>query len=755
MDNDLDMYHEETNTPMISRTSNLNEELGQVQQIFTDKTGTLTRNEMEFRKCYIASSSYGFGTTEIGLAAAAKLKREGKEEEEEEEGGGKEEEAEEERYADRNKAQVFPDPKCSFDDSRLVQRLQEGHVDAPKIREFLLLLSVCHTVVPEGSRDPSCVLYKAESPDEGALVTAAKVLGFCFCGKTATEQVVNVLGEEEKFEILNVNKFTSARKRMSVVCRMAGGELVLLCKGADNVMMERMKMEEEERTRVDRALHGYAMEGLRTLVLAKRRLTEEQWRRWNETHRAAATALVDREEELARAAEVIEQGMRFVGVTAIEDKLQEGVPAAIKRLREARMRIWMLTGDKMETAENIGFACNLLHDNMSIQRIAVDTLPRAKEELRKLSQLWGTEEEAEEDRDRALIIDGGSLLHIFAAADQEEEGGGTEELALLRLFVQVARRCKAVIACRVSPDQKRQVVTVMRREEGGPLSLAIGDGANDVPMIMEAHVGVGISGNEGMQAVRSSDYAIAQFRFLEKLLLVHGRSNYKRIAAVIAYSLYKNCFFVSSLFFFSFYSGFTAAALYDSLMIAGFNIFWSSLGIIAYGVLERDVSPSSSLSNPQLYRSGQDRMDFNSRVLTEWILQALVHAAICFFVLARTFLGTIVVKEGGESGFAVQGTAILQALVIAVNLKLLIITKHLTLWSCLFYSIGVCEILLLLLHHQHPLLPLLLLLLLLLRYCYHHHHHLLLLFCLFSSFAFLLLHQRHHYHRFLRHTDHL
>ncbi|EKX35443.1 hypothetical protein GUITHDRAFT_146465 [Guillardia theta CCMP2712] len=661
MDNDLDMYHEATDTPMTSRTSNLNEELGQIQQIFTDKTGTLTRNEMEFRKCYIGSSSYGFGTTEIGLAAAAKQKEGG---EGGGGGGGRGErreggEGEEEKYADRRRAQIFPDAKCSFDDYRIVERMAEGHREAAEIRDFLLLLSVCHTVVPEGNGD-------------GAR------------GERA--------GEEERFQILNVNKFNSARKRMSVVCRTGSGELLLLCKGADNVMLERLKMEEEERKRVERVLHGYAMEGLRTLVLGKRRLSEEQWSKWNEAYKAASTSLVDREEEMMRAAEMIEQGMRLVGVTAIEDKLQEGVPATIKKLRKARMRMWMLTGDKMETAENIGFACNLLHDNMNIERISVDSLARAKEEVKRLSQAWGGRED-KGGKERALVVDGASLLHIFAAADEDGGGGGggggSEEAALLREFVEVARGCKAVIACRVSPDQKRQVVTVMRREEGGPLSLAIGDGANDVPMIMEAHVGVGISGNEGMQAVRSSDYAIAQFRFLEKLLLVHGRSNYKRIAVVIAYSLYKNCFFVTSLFFFSFYSGFTAAALYDSLMIAGFNIFWSSMGIIAYGVLEQDVSSSSSLLYPQLYSSGQQRLDFNGRVLTEWILHAILHAVICFFVIARTFLGSIVEEEGREMGLGPQGTAILQALVIAVNLKLLIITKHLTLWSCLFYSIGI------------------------------------------------------------------
>ena len=239
MENDLRMYHAETDTPMVARTSNLNEELGQIHYIFSDKTGTLTRNEMEFRKCFVAGTSYGFGTTEIGRAAAARRPPAQAQALSAEQTAEEAERIAAEAAADADAAQVFRDQRCSFDDARLRQRIEGGHADQGILRDFLKCLAVSHTVVPEGSEDKP--VYQAESPDKGTLVTAAKVLGYFFCGKTATTHIVNVFGEKQAFEILNVNKFNSTRKRMSVVARGPDGVIELLCKGADNVMLSRIR----------------------------------------------------------------------------------------------------------------------------------------------------------------------------------------------------------------------------------------------------------------------------------------------------------------------------------------------------------------------------------------------------------------------------------------------------------------------------------------------------------------------------------
>jgi magnesium-transporting ATPase (P-type) len=222
-----------------------------------------------------------------------------------------------------------------------------------------------------------------------------------------------------------------------------------------------------------------------------------------------------------------------------------------------------------------------------------------------------------------------------------------------------------------------------------PMTLAIGDGANDVPMIMEAHVGVGISGNEGMQAVRSADYAIAQFRFLEPLTLVHGRDNYKRISVVVLYMLYKNAFLVTSLFLFGVFSGFTGTALYDSLMLAGFNPAWTVLPAILFGVIDRDVSYKAAMGVPQLYRDGQLNSDFNLRALFKWYALANLHACGCFFLISYTYMGKVVREGESDDGLYPFGTVVLQALVIAVNLKITLVSSILPTISVVAYVFGV------------------------------------------------------------------
>mmetsp|Transcript_3683 Transcript_3683/g.9267 ORF Transcript_3683/g.9267 Transcript_3683/m.9267 type:complete len:1125 (-) Transcript_3683:205-3579(-) len=652
IDWDLEMYHEETDTPALTRTTNLNEELGQIQYIFSDKTGTLTQNVMEFRKCFINGTSYGFGTTEIGEAAAKR-------------GADitiKDPEAvEAERAADPEKAQYHRDPAIHFSDTRLLQRVQEGHPDSEHITDFLRILAVSHTVVPEGDlADPHKIVYQAESPDEGALTLFAKCMGWFFCGKTSTSTTIKALGKEERYEVLNINKFNSSRKRMSSVCRTPEGKIILYVKGADNVMCERLLEGQPMQQQMLTTLSTYATEGLRTLVLAKRELTEEQWSEWNAEHKAATTALEDREGALEAAAELIEKDMIIVGATAIEDKLQVGVPDAIATLAKAGIKIWVLTGDKQETAENIGFACQLLRDDMTINYI------NGEEESEVRQQLAGCLEKfqefvGQETEHLALLITGKALLYIMA------DGRLTADLLTF------GRMCKAVIACRVSPNQKRQIVSMVRMGvKPMPMTLSIGDGANDVPMIMEAHVGVGISGNEGMQAVRSADYAIAQFRYLKRLMLVHGRSNYRRVAVMILYSLYKQMLMVTTLFLFNIYNGWSGTVVYESWVLTGFNVFYTFLPIIFYGVLEQDVKAETAMTYPQLYIPGQRKNNFNLTMLAIWMVNGLVHCFIAFWVPTGVFAAV------GNEDLGAFGTCMMNILAISANLRLVLEANHIS-----------------------------------------------------------------------------
>jgi phospholipid-transporting ATPase len=421
---------------------------------------------------------------------------------------------------------------------------------------------------------------------------------------------------------------------------------------------------------VQQDLDTFAGEGLRTLLLAKRELSDDAWRRWNKVYEAAAVSFNDRDLALESAAEEIELGMEILGSTAIEDKLQIGVPDAISHLAAAKIKIWVLTGDKEETAINIGFACQLLDDTMDLtivnQRSSMEILRVLKSMTTKIESFFKNPET--KDKKFALVVDGESLIYI------------TREEELTQMLMSVTRHCVAVIACRVSPKQKADVVALVKNNViPTPMTLSIGDGANDVPMIQEAHVGIGISGNEGMQAVRASDYAIAQFRFLENLLLQHGRMNYKRIAVVILYSFYKNCVLVTMLFWFNFFNGFSGSALLNGNVQAMYNVIFTSFPIIIYGILDRDVEFKSCSKYPILYQYGQLKQGFNTRTMVTWMFLGVVHSLALMFISAHVSLGRIISSDGINTvdRFAL-GNQAGNYLVIVVNLKLVLETSYFT-----------------------------------------------------------------------------
>jgi phospholipid-translocating ATPase len=268
-------------------------------------------------------------------------------------------------------------------------------------------------------------------------------------------------------------------------------------------------------------------------------LEEDEYNEWAKRYQVAFTSIENREERIELVCEEIEQNFTLLGGTAIEDKLQEGVPETIALLARAGIRIWVLTGDKVETAINIGFACNLLTQEMLLIRISSaneeEAAVQLNEALEKVS-------ENVEYQKCALVIDGESLKFAL-----DERCKGT--------LLELGTKCRAVICCRVSPKQKANVVSMVKKGLD-VMTLAIGDGANDVSMIQEANVGVGISGEEGRQAVMASDYAIGQFSYLGKLLLVHGRWSYLRTSEMIQTFFYKNIVWTVVLFFYQFLCGY-------------------------------------------------------------------------------------------------------------------------------------------------------------------------------------------------------
>jgi len=541
---DTFMYYEKLDYPCTPKSWNISDDLGQIEYIFSDKTGTLTQNVMEFKKCTINGFPYGEAYTE---AQAGMQKREGVNVERE--GARIHEEIARDRVRmlkDLRKIHDNPylrDEDLTFISPDFVADLSGEEGDEQKLanERFMVALALCHTVITERTAgDPPKIEFKAQSPDEAALVATARDCGFTVLGRSNDDIHLNIMGEDRTYKVLNTLEFNSTRKRMSAIIRMPDGHVKLFCKGADSMIYSRLLkgLQQPLRKATAEHLESFAREGLRTLCVAERDLTEEEYQNWSKDHDIAAQALQDRDDRLEEVSDRIERDLMLLGGTAIEDRLQDGVPDTITLLGDAGIKLWVLTGDKVETAINIGFSCNLLSNEMDLivfnvedghQDIASELLDN---HLKKFG-LTGSDEELAAARlnheppapTHAIVIDGESLKLVLHDD-------------LRQRFLLLCKQCKSVLCCRVSPAQKAAVVQLVKNGLD-IMALSIGDGANDVAMIQEADVGVGIAGEEGRQAVMSSDFAIGQFRFLQRLVLVHGRWSYRRLAEAIANFFYK------------------------------------------------------------------------------------------------------------------------------------------------------------------------------------------------------------------------
>lgn len=493
INDDLDMYYDKTDTPATCRTSSLVEELGMVEYVFSDKTGTLTCNMMEFKQCSIAGIQYA------------------------------------EDVPEDRRATTQDGMEMGIHDNKQMQtNLSSGHETAAAIDHFLSMLAICHTVIPEMDEKGN-VKYQAASPDEGALVQGALEMGYKFTARKPRSVLIEVGGKELEYELLAVCEFNSTRKRMSTIYRCPDGKIRAYCKGADTVIFERLNDQNPHVEATSRHLEEYATEGLRTLCLAMREIPEQEFQQWLQIFEAASTTVGgNRADELDKASELIERDFYLLGATAIEDRLQDGVPETIHTLQQANIKVWVLTGDRQETAINIGMSCKLLSEDMMLLIVNEESAAATRDNMQKKLDAIRTQGDGTiESETLALVIDGKSLTYAL-------------EKDLEKMFLDLAVMCKAVICCRVSPLQKALVVKVVKKYQKHSILLAIGDGANDVSMIQAAHIGIGISGVEGLQAARSADVAIAQFRFLRKLLLVHGAWSYQRVSKTILFSFYKN-----------------------------------------------------------------------------------------------------------------------------------------------------------------------------------------------------------------------
>ncbi|KAL0413311.1 UNVERIFIED_CONTAM: Phospholipid-transporting ATPase 1 [Sesamum radiatum] len=513
------MFDKSSNSRFQCRALNINEDLGQIKYVFSDKTGTLTENKMEFQCASIGGIDYSNG-------------------------------------------------KDGTDDGQVDYLVEaDGMVLRPKM--------------------------KGESPDEQALVYAAAAYGFILIERTSGHIVIEIQGERQRFNVLGLHEFDSDRKRMSVI---------LGC---------------PDKT----------VKGLRTLVIGTRELSASEFEQWQSSYESASTALMGRAALLRKVANNVENHLSILGASGIEDKLQEGVPEAIESLRMADIKVWVLTGDKQETAISIGYSSKLLTSKMTqivINNNSKESCRKSLEDALLLCKKLTTVSHAtrggpmSEVSQLALIIDGTSLVYILDTELEEQ------------LF-ELASKCAVVLCCRVAPLQKAGIVALIKKRTED-MTLAIGDGANDVSMIQKADVGIGISGQEGRQAVMASDFAMGQFRFLVPLLLVHGHWNYQRVSYMILYNFYRNAVLVLVLFWYVLFTSFTLTTAITDWSSVLYSVVYTSLPTIVVGILDKDLSRTTLLKYPQLYGAGQRQESYNSKLFWVTMLDTLWQSIAAFFV---------------------------------------------------------------------------------------------------------------------------
>eukprot|EP01137_Pigoraptor_chileana_P025686 Opistho-2@95508 len=624
IDWDLNMYDKKTDTPANATSTALSEDLGQVAYIFTDKTGTLTENVMNFQKCSIGGVVFGnvlgagSATQDPALLSTLQIAC--------------------------GDAPVTSAMDRSDSVTRVPSTSSTVHSAAPTVAlnpetalDFVRAMALCQTVVPvhagdrssmmtaEGSDVLKGIIYRAASPDEEALVRAAAALGVRFVDRDSVgvEVRVGLSGGVERYEVLNTLSFSSDRRRMSVVLRELpgprlgqGGRIRIITKGADDVIMARLSQADADIAAASRVqIDAFASQGLRTLCLAHRYLTAEEYAEWTVRFQLANRSLADRDQALDAVYELLESNLRLLGATAIEDRLQDGVPQTISRLRSANIRFWMLTGDKYSTAIQIATSCNLMAPAPEGQLLTIRG--SSEEEIgTSLEQTSAKVRRLPPASRYSVIIEGSSLGHVLSNHVTKAE------------FLSLGLAAQTVICCRVTPAQKGSVVELARGTEH--VTLAIGDGGNDVAMIQKAHVGVGIVGKEGLQAARAADYSIAKFRYLERLILIHGRYSFKRTSFIALYSFQKSLYICFIQIFFAFMSGFSGASFFNSTSLTTYNILFTGLPIVLY-CLDKDVDESTMIANPDLLRETQTSSTFSVRLFFLWLVRALYQSLVTLF----------------------------------------------------------------------------------------------------------------------------
>ncbi|KAI7798944.1 probable phospholipid-transporting ATPase IIB isoform X3 [Triplophysa rosa] len=594
------MIMKDENIPgTVVRTSTIPEELGRLVYLLTDKTGTLTQNEMVFKRLHLGTVSYGMDTMD-----------------------------EIQSHIIQSYAQVSTTQSNGSSESSTPSRKPQP--PAPKVRksvssrihEAVKAIALCHNVTPVyesrsngASSEPESTeadqdfsddnrTYQASSPDEVTLVRWTESVGLTLVNRDLTSlQLKTPAGHILTYYILQIFPFTSESKRMGIIVREeATGDITFYMKGADVAMASIVQYNDW----LEEECGNMAREGLRTLVVAKKSLTEEQYQDFESRYNQAKLSIHDRALKVAAVVESLEREMELLCLTGVEDQLQVDVRPTLELLRNAGIKIWMLTGDKLETATCIAKSSRLVSRSQDIHVFRpVSNRGEAHLELNAFRR----------KHDCALVISGDSLEVCLRYYEHE--------------FVELACQCPAVVCCRCSPTQKAQIVRLLQQHTANR-TCAIGDGGNDVSMIQAADCGIGIEGKEGRQASLAADFSITQFKHIGRLLMVHGRNSYKRSAALGQFVMHRGMIISTMQAVFSSIFYFASVPLYQGFLMVGYATIYTMFPVFSL-VLDQDVKPEMALLYPELYKDLTKGRSLSFKTFLLWVLISVYQGGILMY----------------------------------------------------------------------------------------------------------------------------
>ena len=669
MQNDIEGFSKIRKKFIRPNSVSLNEELGLVNYIFSDKTGTLTCNKMLFKYCVIGEICYEFYYGNESKKSNIFLQNEN----------------------------ILPFKKNTSIENLTIY---ENYNSQPEIKinlelehdvnfEYWQALALCHDCSVQKNDE-----YFGMSPDSLELVKAAKEAGFIFTmSENNSIRRIKIKTNSNKiftkdFEKLCLIEFSSERKRESIIVKDKITNIIkMYIKGADSIIEKRLSKEVKPEIikQCKYYVNKFSSLGYRTLLIGMKILSEEEFNKFQIELNKAKIDFNERDKKLNEIYNSIENDIFLLGATIVEDKLQEKVPETIRDLRFAGIKIWMLTGDKMDTAFNIALSCNLLSKNL--KTFSICGIEMKKDENMKITnkkesekiiinfvkefqKFKGEFESMEKNLQFGILIDEKALLTI------------NNDKEIQNIFLSIAKDAISVICCRVSPIQKSQVVKMIKNYDKNAITLAIGDGGNDVSMIMESHIGIGIYGEEGMRAVQSSDFAIGEFKIIHRLLFFHGRTSYIRNSECIHYFFYKNFVFTLVQFFYGFLNNFSGQTIMDDWFITLFNLLFTSLPLAVRACLEFDLKPEDGIvirkMFPFLYLETRENQIFTRNKFFFTLLKGTFHCLINYFYVVYCLKNSIVDKNGNVECLWMISVNLFTNILIIISVDLIFYTKFYT-----------------------------------------------------------------------------